>query len=603
VDGFVDSKGRVSVVNPETNETFWVPKAQAQQAVDQGFHLETWDAYQQRQEAKFYDQPGSAVAAGMLRTVSLGLSDVAMEHLQPGRAAALKAHNPKASVAGEVAGMLLPTGPVGLAGKAGKALATRLAAKAVGGSRAAKIAAGAAKLAPGMAEGAAIGTTQAVSGIALESTEAQMQGAAHHLAEKAVVGALTGGLFSLVGLGLGGLGAKIAGRAQGPAGVRMQELNKASKALKHDAKALQGVTDRGLQEAVASAQLARAQAEAARIAGNEAAHATARANLAAAEARLVREGERLGFAGGRGTQSNVPLHELADRMGQVKQALSTAQAEAFGLGGLGQAIQRVGGPGGLLGGGLGFGAGGLLGGGVGWIVGQAALPYAGKALARVLANKTATRAIGTLMGGAGKVIRTGAVTALTRDEAQAVRERAADLDPAAVKQAAAQAYQAEGVTAEVGELLADFQGRRAAALQQAAATDRTPEALGRSLEAIRDPRGIMQRIARDEVTAEDLRVLETVSPGVARQLREAAREALEEDRAARKLSAERRRTLSGLARDASAAKAVLMMQRLYAAQRAGEEQRNRMIRGRVGMLPHGNQLKAIEAGGGPGLRR
>jgi hypothetical protein len=419
-----------------------------------------------------------------------------------------------------------------------------------------------------------------------------------------VVGALTGGIFSVVGLGLGGLGKKIAGRFQGAAGVRMQEIGAVQKALKADAKSLGEVADDGLRGAIQSAQVAKAQREAAKLAGNPLVAKAADEALEAAETAVARNAERLGFPGGRGGQSGAQLHELGERITAAKAAMGAAQAEAFGLGGLGQAIARVGGPGGLLGGGLGFGAGGLLGGGVGWLVGQAALPWAGRQLAKMLSNKTATRAIGSMLEGAGKTIRAGAITGLTRDDARDVRERLTDVEPVEVKQAALEAYQAEGVEPGTSEMLADFQARRVAAMKRGALEARTPEALGRTLEAIRDPRGVLHGIARDELSPEAWKALQRMSPGLARQFREAARMALEEDDEERKLSRQRRATLKRMAQSPDGAEFVLMMQRLHQAQRAAEEAQNKTIRGRGGMLPHGNQLKAEAAvSGAPGMRR
>jgi hypothetical protein len=372
------------------------------------------------------------------------------------------------------------------------------------------------------------------------------------------------------------------------------------KVLEADAKALREVADAKLQDAIAGTQTMRARIDAARSLGDELGETAAQRGLQSAEAAVVREAQRLGFAGGRGSQSGVPVHELGERLERVRGAFAQAQSEAFGLGGLGGAINRLG-AGGLGGAALGFSAGGLAAGGVGLLVGQVALPFAGRALARVLSNQTAVRALGATFGAVGQAVRTGAVNALTRDEAQQVRERAAELDPPAIAQAAAAAYSAEGLDGETAAALADFQGRRAAALQQLAASEPDPRLLGQGLEAIRDPRGVVLRMARDESTPKDRALLAIVSPGLHRQLVEAARLALEEDREW-KLPAARRRTLEAWSASPVVAQHMQMMGRLWAEQRDIEEQQGRSIRSRQGMLPHGSQLQAMEAGGGPGLR-
>ncbi len=587
--GGFELNGQVSVRHPDSGETWLVPRDKAQQAVNDGFQLESWEDYSARKSAELYDAPASAAAAGALRTLSLGTSDLAMESLQPGRVAGLKEQNPIASTVGEVAGALTPGGPVSLAGRGAARLGGTLG-----------------RVAAGAAEGATLGVSQGVSAVATGDPSAE-------IAEKAVTGAITGGLFSLVGVGLGALGRKVAGRAQGPAGVRMKALGKIRKDLADDLATINRIDDVAFQEARMGAQAAKARFDALKSAGAPEAQrivvdgvqrmGPAEQAFEAANGKLMREAIRVGMPGATGARSGMPVLELEVAADRVQKALRSAQSEAFGIGGLGQVLKRlgVGGVGGGVGGVAGYGLGGFAAGGVGMLIGSAALPWAGRGLAKVLSNKSATRVIGAALGATGKGAKLTTTTLLTRDEVQALREQVADIDPAETRAAALSAYSAEGVDPGVAEQLADFQGRRALALKQMIEA-KTPRAISQALTAVQDPRGVLRRMARDESTPQDPKVLSVVSPGLHRQLSEAAKVALEEDKA-RKIPQARRRTLKLWARDPRHARGVLASQDGWARQAAEREQQKRNIRGRVDMLPHGLQMQAMEAGGGPGLRR
>lgn len=175
------------------------PAIKGQDFSDLGAVPETAEEKSKRIEAEKYDSPALAAAAAVARGASFGVSDVVARAAGlDDELSKLKEYNPKASLAGEIAGgvgtALLGPGALLAKGAAGTA-------KALGGGALAR-AAGAAL------EGAAYGGGVATSKLALQKEPYTAEDVAETIASDVGMGALTGGVLSL---GLTGAG-KVIGK-------------------------------------------------------------------------------------------------------------------------------------------------------------------------------------------------------------------------------------------------------------------------------------------------------------------------------------------------------------------------------------------------------
>lgn len=179
---------------------FDVPEELVPQYVARGFALEAPEQQAQRlaaeQQAATYGGPvGTFAAAGLgaVRTVTGGLSDVALRGIGGQReAAALREENPIASTVGEVAGAFIPVGLPAVAGAAGKAIRAGASEAGLAGTL------GRAALA-GSAEGAMYGAGSGISEIALSDDPLTTERAASVLSSNMLFGGVAGGGIGLVG--------------------------------------------------------------------------------------------------------------------------------------------------------------------------------------------------------------------------------------------------------------------------------------------------------------------------------------------------------------------------------------------------------------------
>lgn len=195
---------QVPVVAPD-GDVGYIPADQAHAAFKDGFRPLTKNdqqAYGQREndrilEQHFGDRPVDAFLAGALRGSTLGLSDVALDTVGAGDAAAeLQQRNPISSAVGEGTGMAaasLGMGPASIGAKAAVRGGEALAAK-VGTGVAAKAAS---KIVPAAAEGAYFGIGTGISEVALGNPESVVDS----LVSNVGLGALLGGGFGAAAAG------------------------------------------------------------------------------------------------------------------------------------------------------------------------------------------------------------------------------------------------------------------------------------------------------------------------------------------------------------------------------------------------------------------
>lgn len=200
--------GRASMYNPDAGEWQWVNADDVQAALAAGWLGETESEYRRRKEFEEYDAPVTAAALGAARAATLGLSDVVAEGFGFGDdVAKIREYNPITSGAGEVAGVLAPTGAVGFAGRLGAKVAGRVIGGAGLVSRAARTAAQAG------VEGAAMGAGGEVSRSALAGDDLTFRGLAESMAKTAVAGAAIGGALHVTAAGVSAAAKKIHQRA------------------------------------------------------------------------------------------------------------------------------------------------------------------------------------------------------------------------------------------------------------------------------------------------------------------------------------------------------------------------------------------------------
>lgn len=186
----------VNVVSPQ-GELVSIDQADLAQALQEGFKQASAQDLQHYEDSQTYDNPLLAGAAGAARGATLGLSDQALVHsklVEPKTLKGLLEHNPKASMAGEVAGIVAPAligheaGVIGAVSKLGRA-AEREAAEIVGKTGA--------KALGSSVEGAAYGLGSVVTEQALGDPDLTAQSA---LAQVGITGLLTGALGGTLGL-------------------------------------------------------------------------------------------------------------------------------------------------------------------------------------------------------------------------------------------------------------------------------------------------------------------------------------------------------------------------------------------------------------------
>ncbi len=186
-------------IRDSTGGAFDVPQEEAARYVARGYTVESPEQQAQRvaaeqQTAEYGGGVGTAAAAGLgaLRTVTGGLSDVALRGLGGQRElAALKEENPLASTAGELAGAFVPTGLPGLASRAGSAIR--------GGEKLGALASLGRATVAGAAEGALYGAGSGVSEVALSEDPLTVERAASVLSSNMLYGGALGGGIGAVG--------------------------------------------------------------------------------------------------------------------------------------------------------------------------------------------------------------------------------------------------------------------------------------------------------------------------------------------------------------------------------------------------------------------
>jgi len=252
--------GKAYLKNPLSGETMGIPVAQAREYLGAGVEPATmrdWEGIREKEAVtEKYGETGAgalALLAGAGRSLSLGLSDVALTKLggvDPGTLRGLEQASPTATTIGEVGGalgsMLIPGGPVArLAGAAGKvgAGAAAATAKVLAKEASTFLPRLAGTVAREATMGAGFGLGQAVSQATLSSE--QMSGL--EILEKLASGAGRGAAF---GAGLGALGVAA---SEGVRGVRRA------------AGAWKGID--GLRAARGEARAATAELEAAQASG------------------------------------------------------------------------------------------------------------------------------------------------------------------------------------------------------------------------------------------------------------------------------------------------------------------------------------------------
>jgi hypothetical protein len=188
----------VPVVGPD-GDRGTIPAARLAEALKAGFRVETpEETSERRRQAQFGDSALRAGVEGAARGLTLGLSDVYLGQ-DPGLAAR-REYNPLAAGVGEIGGSVAGLGLTGIGGLAERAGAAAFGAPGIL-SRA-----GAAAVRGGI-EGAALGTGQAVSDLALSrdplTAEAIAASLGHHVLTGAAIGGAGAAGLSLAGSGLG----------------------------------------------------------------------------------------------------------------------------------------------------------------------------------------------------------------------------------------------------------------------------------------------------------------------------------------------------------------------------------------------------------------
>ncbi len=463
---YTNEQGEVSMRTPG-GEARWVPREQAQAAVNAGLIPETREQYEVRRAGERVDAPLEAGLSSALRAGSLGLLDAISPDIVRKHARDLEEANPIASTIGGLVGTvgtaLIPGGPLARIGGLGE----RAGAAALGAGRAGRA----------LAEGAAIG---AGAGLSQSALAGEID--AGEIAKGAVAGAAMSGILSLAGAGLSAVGRKaksVALKAGGVDELKLQLLQGREKAI----------TD---QLSVLEARAAGAPPPTPGFASPAAARfdlelSTARGALDAVKGEIAASRQSLFSAAGK--------------------YLSTAAGAAGFLTGMHFDGMLLG----LAGGGI----GGVLAKAVGKRIGSAAealLPKLEGALG------VASKAVAPLaLAG-----RTGATRIVSDEALSALSKRLELTDPAEIGRAALAGYSEAGLDPQLATDAAQFQAARVALLKSAVGSGNKVSA-SRALDALEDPRRIVRRLAKLEHHQEDLQVLQQVFPRAWSELQAAAR--------------------------------------------------------------------------------
>lgn len=195
--------------DPKTNETFWVEPEKEFSVRQYGF-LPVSEKQQIEFEDEQYFQQIKSQWGAFKRSAISGLTfGISTFFEEPWLAKRYEKEYPITSIAGEIAGMVMPISPVAKAGQYGLKLGTKAAekigAKFVTREFTKKVVEGATKrIVQGGVEGAAIGAQQAIADIGMEKPGATDVG---NIGKKVLGTAALGGAFS-VGLGAVGAGGK-----------------------------------------------------------------------------------------------------------------------------------------------------------------------------------------------------------------------------------------------------------------------------------------------------------------------------------------------------------------------------------------------------------
>jgi len=198
--------GPVNMVDPVTGNTYSVPEEQVEVARARQWAVEGEDQAVRRISSdvkqETYGTPVGKIAsfgAGVFRTASGGLLDHAAGALGGQQSIdelnAMRETNPISSVAGDVAGVLLPTGLGGAATRAGGAVAKL-------GEGAGVIGKIATKAAGGVVEGGLLGAGQVSSELALSADELTLERAGSIMSSNMLFGGAAAGVAKAAELGL-----------------------------------------------------------------------------------------------------------------------------------------------------------------------------------------------------------------------------------------------------------------------------------------------------------------------------------------------------------------------------------------------------------------
>lgn len=190
----------VFIVNQATGKRGYVPRAELDKWAKAGFAPEseagTEDA---RLQQEYGDSPLHAAAEGAARSLTFGLSDVALGQLDEEGVRERRERNSGAALAGELGGALIPIGAPAAIGRIGHATEELVTGGKAVGRLGRALGAGA----RGVAEGAAYGASQGVSETALSEDPATVEGALATIGTDALfgagAGAVAGGASSLLG--------------------------------------------------------------------------------------------------------------------------------------------------------------------------------------------------------------------------------------------------------------------------------------------------------------------------------------------------------------------------------------------------------------------
>jgi hypothetical protein len=196
-----------------------IPRAELEDYQRHGWQLEAPEATKDaRLQNEYGDQGGQAALEGAARTLTFGLSDVALSQLDPEGAREREQRNPGYALAGELGGALLGGG-IGMGGAvtaAGEAAGAGVA-EAAGGGLGARLLGGAAR---GAVEGAAYGAGTGIGQVALDPQPLTWEGAAATIGSNVLGGAVVG-----AGVGVGGkLLEEGAGAARSYANAQVEKL-------------------------------------------------------------------------------------------------------------------------------------------------------------------------------------------------------------------------------------------------------------------------------------------------------------------------------------------------------------------------------------------